>query len=366
MNDRVDAEPGPAPRDQPPMADTGEMAESVDDGELRDSPWPSVSVVVPVLDEGRHLADAVARILDQDYPGELDVTLALGPSTDDTDAVAAALTGAHPRVRTVPNPTGKTPVGLNTAIAACSGEIVVRVDGHAEIPVHYVRTAVAALRATGADNVGGIMDAQGVTPFERAVAVAMRAPIGVGNAAFHVGGVAGAADTVYLGVFRRSALARVGGFDEHFQRAQDWEMNHRIKATGGLVWFTPDLAVTYRPRGSVAALAKQYFHYGRWRHVIARHHEGTVNLRYLAPPTMVAGTSAALVAGLAWPWAWLVPVAYAAAITVGGVVVSKGEAARTRALTPLALATMHWSWGAGYLTSPRRLAAATRRPVPTN
>ena len=132
------------------------------------------------------------------------------------------------------------------------------------------------------------------------------------------------------------------------------------------VWFTPDLAVTYRPRGSVAALAKQYFHYGRWRHVIARHHEGTVNLRYLAPPTMVAGTSAALVAGLAWPWAWLVPVAYAAAITVGGVVVSKGEAARTRALTPLALATMHWSWGAGYLTSPRRLAAATRRPVPTN
>ena len=159
MNDRVDAEPGPAPRDQPPMADTGEMAESVDDGELRDSPWPSVSVVVPVLDEGRHLADAVARILDQDYPGELDVTLALGPSTDDTDAVAAALTGAHPRVRTVPNPTGKTPVGLNTAIAASSGEIVVRVDGHAEIRCTTCARPSPPCGATSADNVG-IMDAQ--------------------------------------------------------------------------------------------------------------------------------------------------------------------------------------------------------------
>ncbi len=343
------------------VADTVAVRDCDDDpsGEPGPKPgrWPAVSVVVPVLNEGRHLADAVAMILGQDYPGDVDVTLALGPSSDDTDTVAAALTRAHRQVRTVANPSGRTPVGLNAAIDASTGEIVARVDGHAEIPSHYLRTAVTALLATGADNVGGIMDARGVTDFERAAAAAMRSPIGVGNAAFHVGGAAGEADTVYLGVFRRSALTRVGGFDEHFQRAQDWEMNHRIKASGGRVWFTPDLVVTYRPRGSVAALARQYFHYGRWRHVIARYHAGTVNLRYLAPPTMVVGTSAATVLGLLWRPAWLVPAAYATAIAAGGIAISNGESPRTRALTPIALATMHWAWGLGYLTSPRRLAA---------
>ena len=155
------------------------------------------------------------------------------------------------------------------------------------------------------------MDARGSTDFEQAVACAMRSPIGVGSARFHTGGEPGPADTVYLGVFRRSALERVGGYDAHFARAQDWEMNHRIRESGGTVWFTPELRVTYRPRASVKALAKQYFHYGRWRRVVARHHEGTINPRYLAPPTMVVVTTAATVAGFLWAPAWAVPAAYA-------------------------------------------------------
>jgi hypothetical protein len=214
---------------------------------------------------------------------------------------------------------------------------------------------VAELQRVGADNVGGIMDARGTTDFERAVACAMRSPLGVGASRFHTGGEAGEADTVYLGVFRRAALERVGGYDPHFSRAQDWEMNHRIRETGGRVWFTPELKVTYRPRASVSALAKQYFHYGRWRRVVARHHEGTINHRYLAPPTMVGVTTAATVLGFFWPPAWVVPAAYAAGVTVGGLAISGGESARTRATLPVVLATMHWAWGIGFLTSPRRL-----------
>jgi glycosyltransferase involved in cell wall biosynthesis len=317
---------------------------------------PAVSVIVPVLNEERHLRDAVEMILAQDYAGQLEVVLALGPSKDRTNHVAAALAQEDPRVRLVDNPTGKTPDGLNAAIAASSYGVIARVDGHAEIPDDYIAAAVAELERVGADNVGGLMNAEGRTPFERAVACAMRSRLGVGNARFHVGGQAGEAETVYLGVFRRSALERVGGYDQHFARAQDWEMNHRIRQSGGKVWFTPALTVTYRPRSTVGALARQYFHYGRWRRVVARHHTGTISVRYLAAPVMVAGTSAAVLVGFLWWPAWLVPAAYGAGIVVGGLLISRDEDVRTRAATPLVLGVMHWSWGIGFLTSPPSLA----------
>jgi hypothetical protein len=317
---------------------------------------PGVSVIVPILNEERHLRDAVAMILAQDYAGPIEIVLALGPSTDRTNEVAAALSAADARVRIVENPSGRTPDALNAAIAASTGEVVVRVDGHAEIPTTYVTTAVTELNRVGADNVGGVMDAQGTDDFTRAVACAMKSPLGVGSSRFHVGGEAGETETVYLGVFRRSALERVGGYDPHFARAQDWEMNHRIRQTGGRVWFTPDLKVTYRPRSTFRALGRQYFHYGRWRRVVARHHDGTINIRYLAAPAMVVGTSVAVVAGFAWPVAWLVPAAYGLGVLVGGLAITRGESLRTRALSPLVLGTMHWSWGIGFLTSPRKIA----------
>lgn len=318
--------------------------------------WPSVSVIIPVLEEERHLAQAVRMVLGQDYPGSLEVVLALGPSRDGTDAVAQRLAAADPRVRTVPNPSGKTPNALNAAIGAARHPIVARVDGHAEIPTDYLTVAVGALLQADADNVGGVMDAQGISPFERAVACAMRSRLGVGNARFHVGGEQGEAETVYLGVFRRSALQRVGGYDEHFARAQDWEMNHRIRLTGGKVWFVPELKVTYRPRSTVRALARQYFLYGRWRRIVARHHEGTINVRYLAPPLMVAATSVAVLAGLFWWPAWILPAGYLGSVTVGGVAISHGEPVRTRLTTVVVLGVMHWCWGIGFITSPRALA----------
>lgn len=316
---------------------------------------PPVSVVIPVLDEGRHLRDAVGQVLKQAYAGDLEVVLALGPSTDDTDAVAADLVAKDSRVHTVANPSGRTPAALNAAIGAAHHDIVVRVDGHAEIPADYVATAVRTLAETGADNVGGLMKAVGRTTFERAVACAMRSRLGVGGGTFHVGGGAGPVDTVYLGAFRRSALERVGGYDERYTRTQDWHLNLKLRQSGGTIWFTPDMEVTYRPRSSVRALARQYFQYGQWRRVVAREHPETVNARYLAPPVMVVGTTAATLVALAWLPAALVPAAYAAGIAIGGVAISGREPLRTRLLTPVVLATMHWSWGMGFLTSPRRL-----------
>jgi glycosyltransferase involved in cell wall biosynthesis len=319
------------------------------------SEWPAVSAVLTVLNEERHLRSAIRSVLEQDYPGAIEVVIALGPSRDRTDEVAAELAAADPRVTTVANPSGRTPEGLNKALAASTHPIIARVDGHAELPADYLRTAVEALERTGAVNVGGLMWAEGRTDFERAVATAMTSRFGVGNAPFHVGGEEGGADTVYLGVFRRSALDEVGGYDEEFTRAQDWEMNYRLRRAGGLIWFTPALRVSYRPRGSVSALSKQYFDYGYWRREVMRRHPDTISLRYLAPPTalalMVLGLLTA-VAGIWQPWLLLglaLPLGYVGAVLLGSLLTMRGLPPRAKLWLPVVYATMHLSWGSGFL-----------------
>ena len=311
---------------------------------------------MPVRNEERHLAAAVQAVLDQDYPGGLQVVLAVAPSSDATEAVAARLASGDARVSVVANPSGRTPDALNAAIAASSHAVIVRVDAHSELPPGYISRAVETLERTGADNVGGVMAAVGHSPFEQAVAAAMRSPFGVGAASFHTGGAEGPADTVYLGVFRRSAIERVGGYDPHFTRAQDWEMNHRIRSTGGTVWFDPALVVTYRPRGTVRALARQYFDYGTWRREVMRTHRPTTVqlLRYLAPPLAVAGSLLGLALALAGvTWAAMLPAGYA--LIEGAAWVSLRRAAGRGVLwVPVVLVVMHWAWGAGFLTSTRK------------
>lgn len=319
--------------------------------------WPPVSVVLPVLNEERHLRAAVGSILDQDYPGELEIVLALGPSSDRTDAVAADLAAHDPRIRTVENPSGRTPEGLNRAIKASRYDIVARVDGHAELPARYLELAVETLRRTGADNVGGLMWAEGRTDFERAVARAMTSKLGVGNAPFHVGGSEGPADSVYLGVFRREALERVGGYDEIFSRAQDWEMNYRLRTTGGTVWFNPALRVAYRPRGTLRALASQYYHYGHWRRQVMRRHPSSVSMRYLAPPVALVGVVGGTALGLRGVRAgWVLPAGYAGFVLVASGVLGRDLPPRSRTMLPGVLATMQLAWGTGFVSAslPRR------------
>src|SRR5690606_29298596 len=140
------------------------------------------------------------------------------------------------------------------------------------------------LDRTGAVNVGGVMDARGRTPFQQAVAAAYTSRLGLGGAAFHhADSPEGEADTVFLGVFRAAALREVGGFDEGLHRAQDWELNHRLRKAGGLIWFSPRLRVTYYPRSSVRALWRQFHLTGKWRQEVVRRNPETASPRYLAP-----------------------------------------------------------------------------------
>jgi glycosyltransferase involved in cell wall biosynthesis len=315
---------------------------------------PQVSVILPILNEARDLVASISAILRQDYPPGFEVILALGPSKDDTNRIATELAAKDARIILVDNPTGRTANGLNAAISKSRYPIISRIDGHAEVSNTYLRDAVEILLKTKAVNVGGIMAAEGKTNFEKAVATAMRSPLGVGAARFHTGGSAGPADTVYLGTFLKSALVAAGGYDERFTRAQDWELNFRLRAAGGTVWFDPSLLVTYRPRPNLRALAKQYFEYGTWRRVVTRSHKGSVNYRYLAPPVAVVLNLLSLVLGATLNSIFLLPlICYLLLILLGSLRI--GKSALEKIFLPLILITMHMVWGAGFLTSPKRL-----------
>ena len=327
--------------------------------ELIGSPLPAISVILPVLNEESHLEGAVLSVLSQDYRGPLEIILALGPSRDRTNEIATKLASQDNRVKLIDSPTGKTAAGLNIALAASKSPVVVRVDGHAQIPKNYISLIVEILNKTGAVNVGGVMAAVGTTAFERAVAGAMRSPLGVGASRFHTGGEAGEVDTVYLGAFRREALVAIGGFDERFTRAQDWELNFRLRENGGVIYFDPRLHVTYRPRSSVSALAKQYFEYGRWRRVVSRRHSGTINYRYLAPPFALLGFSASLALGIVLSSIFFIPaLVYLLFVVLASLKIS--TSIREYLLLLLVIPTMHFAWGAGFISSPKTLVPASQ------
>lgn len=298
---------------------------------------PTVSVVIPARNAANSLPKCLAAVRLQTYDNLIEVIVA---AADDGSAAAAAEGGAT----VVRNPSGKTPAGLNLAIAASTGEVVVRCDTESLIPPGYVERAVATLLRTDADNVGGMQVPVGETRLERAIAAAMSSRWGSGDARYRVGGEEGPVETVYLGVFKRETLDRLRGFDETFLRNQDYELNHRIVADGGLVWFDPELAVVYRPRSTLGALARQFWDYGRSKRRFRRRHPDSLRLRQLAPPALVIFLVLCLVASLLWPPAILGPAVYVIGLILAA---TPGTAPTFR--TALALGTMHISWGLGFL-----------------
>ena len=295
-----------------------------------------ISFVMPVRNEEKYLEEAVRAVLQQEFNGNTELVLAIGPSHDKTAEVAQALTKTYPQLKVVDNPGGDTATGLNLAIAESKYKVVIRVDAHSTLPAGYAQLAHQILAETNAANVGGKMVAEGKTEFQRAVAYGYNNRIGLGGGAFHVGTKAGEADSVYLGCFQRSWLDKVGGFDPRWVRGQDWELNKRLREAGGKIWFDPRLTVTYYPRSSWQALTKQFFSTGVWRGALTREAPGESAARYWAPPMLVLASLFGLPFTL-----YLLVIAFAA--------MNAGELKpATRLWLMIVLPTMHFAWGLGF------------------
>ena len=352
-------------------AGTGDGASAARCRRSRCAGAPGVSVIVPARDAEATLGAALDSVLAQDYAGAIEVIVADG---SETGATAALVRRCFPGVRLVPNPGRGIASGLNRALRASRHPIVVRCDSGAVLPPGYVSRAVGTLNRTGAVNVGARQNPVGTTRFERAVALATTAPLGAGDARYRLGGAEGPVDTVYLGVFRRNVLDTVGGFDETLERNEDYELNWRLRQRGGTVWFDPALVVEYRPRGSVRALARQYFDYGRWKRVVLARHPRSWRLRQFAPLLLLAAlaVSAALaavggavaaggLAGVLAPetgaallgLAAVAPLGYALVLLAGAAAIGLARRRPEAVLVPAAAAVIHLAWAAGFFAGAR-------------
>jgi len=335
------------------------------------APAAGVSFVMPVLNESAYLAHAVASVLEQDLDVPVELILALGPSTDGTTEIAHSLAAGDSRIQLVENPAAHIPVGLNAAIRASRYATIIRVDAHSELSAGYAARAIETLERTGAANVGGVMHAEGRTPFQKAVARLYNSPVGLGGGAYHGGSDEGEAESAYLGVMRREALDEVGLFDETIRRGEDWELNLRIRHAGHTVWFDPTLSVTYWPRESWLRLARQFRATGAWRGELVRRFGRRNGVRYFAPPALVLITVVALVIGilqltgvLSGLGSLLASVVYLPLIAYALLVIAVafapgGGGLRQRLWTLLVLPTMHLSWGVGFLGGVLRGAGDT-------
>lgn len=337
-----------------------------------DVPETGVSFVMPVLNERAYLEHAIRSVLTQELTVPAELVLALGPSTDGTTELAQRLAADDDRIRLVDNPAAHIPVGLNAAIRASRYDTIVRVDAHSELSPGYAARALDTLERTGAANVGGVMHADGRTPFQKAVARLYNSPVGLGGGAYHGGTQEGEAESAYLGVMRRTVIEEVGLFDESIRRGEDWELNLRIRQAGHLVWFDPSLSVTYWPRESWLRLARQFRATGAWRGELVRRYGRRNGIRFFAPPALVVLVATALIVGalqLTGAISGLIsailsavvylPLLAYALLVIAVASLPGGGRLRQRIWTLAVLPTMHLSWGLGFLGGVLRGAGDT-------
>lgn len=307
---------------------------------------------MPVRNEAAYIERSLAAVLAQDYPAsKLEVVLVDGASDDETVIIAKEVAERHPEVsvQLLTNPKRIVSDGLNLALDVCTGEFVVRVDGHCVIPPDYVRRCIETLDSTGADCVGGSWETVGETSAARAIALAQSSRVGVGDVEFRIGRAGpGPVDTVPFGAYRRQVFDELGRFDPELVRDQDDEFNYRLVRAGRVVWLEPSIVTTYFSRATIPGLWRQYFGYGFYKARVMQRH-GLMSWRHVVPAAFVLATMAGALASVAL--ANPVPVAlalvpYALFISTGALIV-RLRARVSTLIVVIAFIAMHVAYGLG-------------------
>lgn len=318
-----------------------------------------VSVIIPCYNEEATIQPLLEALYEQTYPRKaLEVVIADGNSQDNTLQRISAWQTQHPElmVQVVPNPARIIPAALNVAIRAASGEIIVRMDAHAKPQPNYVELSVKALEAGLGQNVGGVWDIQpgADTWIAHSIAFAAGHPIGVGDARYRFTDQAGVVDTVPFGAFYHRLLDKIGMFDETLLTNEDYEFNTRVRQADGKIWLDPRIRSTYYARKNLRKLARQYWRYGYWKRQMLKRYPDTVRWRQALPPlfvlTMILLTILAPFLPIAL-WALMgLSSLYLIILVLAGLqlAVEKKKPALVLGV-PLAIATMHFAWGAGFL-----------------
>lgn len=324
-------------------------------------PKPLVSIVVPCYNEANTIGFLLNALYSQSYPREgMEVVIADGMSTDRSQEQVSVFQQTHPElpIRVVQNQKRIIPAGLNQAIRAAQGEVIVRLDGHAMPAPDYVLRCVAALEQGRGENVGGVWQIEPARPgwVAQSIAAAAAHPLGVGDALYRYADRAQAVDTVPFGAFYRSLVERIGPFDETLLTNEDYEFNTRVRLSGGRVWLDPAIRSKYLARASLAALARQYARYGYWKMRMLRRYPSTIRWRQALPPAFVLSLVILALLAILVPLArWLLTaeiVLYALALLAAGVQVAVKKRKGALAIgVPLAIATMHLAWGGAFLWS---------------
>ena len=332
------------------------------DHEAASAPW-TVSVLVPVLNEERHLPEALAAMLAQELAeGEAEFIFADGGSTDATRQVLEAAAARDPRVRILDNPQRTTPCGLNVALASARGDYVARMDAHVAYRPDYLLTGVRRLQAGDVAWVSGPQIPVARDGLSAAVALALTSFAGTGGAPHRTSGeqemdVASG----FTGVWESAVLRRHGGWDEDWPVNQDGELGARMRRAGERIVCVPSMGAEYIPRSSLKALARQYFRYGQFKTKTALRYPEVVRPPHLVPPLLVLTAAAAGPGPRALrPPARAATLVYLAGMIAAGAVTARRAPARRAAMVPVVLAVMHLSWGVGVLVGLMRAAICDR------
>ncbi|WP_262266242.1 glycosyltransferase family 2 protein [Microvirga yunnanensis] len=343
----------------------------------------SVSIIMPVRNEAKHIGQCLRAILAQDYPSELiEIIIADGLSTDDTRAIIAKLAADHPetRIAVLDNPLRIAPSALNLAIARSTGDVILRIDGHTFIASDYVSQCVAALQTSGADNVGGGTEPICQGRFGEAVSLATGTSFGVGHGRWRLAPQEQWVDTVYLGAWPRRVFEEIGLFDEEQVRNQDDEFNYRLREHGGSVLMSPHVKSSYYNRSTPRSLWRQYYQYGYWKVRVMQKHPSQMRARQFIPPLFVLTLLlAAALAPFTSTGLWmlvLVAGCYAAANIIASVWAGRNAGLAMLPSLMAAFAILHVSYGSGFLVGlahfwnrwgqhgrVKRLAAGPDRPA---
>jgi succinoglycan biosynthesis protein ExoA len=330
---------------------------------------PTVSVIVPCRNERDHIENCIRSILAQKPPpGGFEVIVADGMSDDGTRDVLDRLAREDSRLQVVDNPQRIIPAGLNTAIRAAQGKIIVRMDAHTSYAGDYLLRCFETLHETGANNVGGPWIAEGQSFTGRAIAAAFQSAFAVGGAHSRQANYEGPLDTVYLGCWPVETFERVGLFDEEFVRSEDDEFNLRLTRAGGKIWQSPRIKSWYHPRESLKSLLGQQIQYGYWKVRVLQKHKIPASIRHLVPGVFVLSLVAL---ALASPWSrvaiWgLTGLAglYLICNAVASVLTAARAGWKFFPLLPIVFACYHFGYGYGFLRGILDFVILRREPAP--